>query len=456
MVERRIGCDRALLGDGWQEDVCLDLDAAGMITKVSRGRAKDTSLRLRGSVIPGMPNLHSHGFQHLVAGLTGVTPGVEDDFWSWRQAMYQLAALIGPEEFQDCLTWVYVQMLRAGFTSCAEFHYLHHQPKGHRYPEKAEMSGRVLGAAAAAGMPVTLLPVLYERSGFGSESVGPHQLRFHHDLDAYLGLLDDCRGLLRTHPNCRLGAAPHSLRAVAPATLTRLTESLPPGWPLHLHIAEQPAEVRDCREALGARPVEWLLANAPVDNHWCLVHATHMNEHEQADAAAQGAVAGLCPTTEADLGDGFFETDQWLKAGGSFGIGSDSNVRISVSEELRLLEYVERLRQGRRNVLVQDGRSCGESLYTQAAQAGARAIGQGTGRLEVGVRADLIELDTDHSLLQGRTPDRLLDTWVFAGNEDMIRSVWVAGQCVITGGHHADEEKLEAAFRKTMQGILAR
>jgi len=443
------------LPGGWRDEVRLHVDADGTIASVSSGAARDTDRRLPGAIVPGMPNLHSHGFQHLIAGLTGSATLGADSFWSWRAAMYRLTERLSPRQFEDCLAWVYLRMLRAGYTSCAEFHYLHHQQDGRPFQEPAEMSGRVLAASRTAGMPVTLLPVLYCRAGFGGGELEPQQRRYRHSAEAYLGLLEDCSALVARTPHCRLGVAPHSLRAVDGNTLATVLAEVPGDWPKHIHVAEQPREVEECLAAHGARPVEWLLDHQAIDESWCLVHATHMSDDERRRAAESGAVAGLCPTTEADLGDGFFETGAWLSLAGRLGIGSDSNVRISVTEELRQLEYAERLRTGRRNVLCGDGQSCGGFLYAHAAAAGGRALGQHVGQLAPGFRADLVELDTHHELLEGRSGDALLDSWVFAGDERMVRSVWVAGKQVVSEGRHPAHEQLLSGFSVVMAAMLS-
>jgi formimidoylglutamate deiminase len=402
-----------------------------------------------------MTNLHSHGFQRLMAGLTGTGQQNADSFWGWRKAMYELANRITAEQLEDCMAWIYAEMLMAGYTSCAEFHYLHHRPDGSAYEQRAETSLRILEAADAAGISVTLLPVLYSSSGFGKSTTDSHQRRFRNSTVEYLEILQDCQRAIHEKALHRLGVAPHSLRAVPPESLQRLLNSgLPPDIPVHIHIAEQVAEVEDCLVCLGARPVEWLLDNAGVDSHWCLVHATHMTDAELDGAASTGAVAGLCPSTEADLGDGFFATAAWLQAGGSFGIGSDSNLRISVSEELRLLEFTERLKQGRRNVLQNAQAGCGRFLYEHAASSGALAMGQTTGLLQTGYRADLVELDAAHPLLEGREGDAILDSLVFAGGNEMVRSVWVAGQPVVNDGHHIHESGLRKRFGLTMKALL--
>lgn len=453
MSDQRVFCRHALLPGGWAQDVLLDVNASGQIIAVERHAMPAEAARLEGYVIPGMANVHSHGFQYLMAGRTGPSGAAEHHFWSWREQMYQLAGRIDPKQYEDCLAWVYLQMLRAGYTACAEFHYLHHQPDGRCYGNRAEMGLRVLSAARRVGMPLTLLPVLYRRSGFGADDVSVRQRRFRNDVDGFLKLVDDCRDAASGDPLVKVGVAPHSLRAVSLEELGVVLSSVPASMPVHIHVAEQPAEVAECRAHTGDRPVQCLLDRFPLDDRWCLVHATHMTDGERNAAAASGAVAGLCPTTEADLGDGFFPLEQWIATGGAFGIGSDSNTRIGVAEELRLLEYEARLRTGRRNVLAQAPVSVAETLYMATSTGGSRAIGQDTGQLATGLRADLVELDAAHPLLLGLSSAEVLDAWVFAGDSNMVRSVWVAGRRIIDQGHHAAEASIERSFRSTVTSL---
>ena len=316
------------------------------------------------------------------------------------------------------------------------------------------MSISLLAAADATGMSLTLLPVLYCRSGFGAQTVSDHQRRFFNTPEAFVDLLLDCGREMADHPLHRLGWAPHSLRAVSSDQLAAVLNAEPArGLPLHIHVAEQAVEVDECLSHYGARPVQFLLDSYPVDGRWCLVHATHMLERELRDAARSGAIAGLCPTTEADLGDGFFDAGQWLASGGKFGIGSDSNLRVSVSEELRLLEFGCRLRTQRRNVLADEGRSTGRNLFQRAAEGGATALGQPVGRIEAGCRADLVELDSRHVLLEGRQKDALLDSWIFAGGQTMVRSVWVGGELRVAEGRHLAREELASPFRRAMKEL---
>ena len=454
MTSRRLFCKTLMQAEGWRDDVVVEVSADGMIVAIECGDAASADAVLDGIVLPGMPNTHSHSFQRLIAGLTGASGHQHDSFWSWREAMYACAGKITPEQFGATAAWVFTEMLKAGYTSCAEFHYLHHQQNGSAYDNLAELSARVIEAACTSGISLTLLPVLYQTAGFGNTRLDPVQKRFANSTDRYLRLLDDCRVLMAPTPGFKLGIAPHSLRAVPIEALAEVIKAWPDDQcPIHIHIAEQPAEIESCLQHFGKRPLQWLLEQFPLDQRWSLVHATHLSDAELTAAAASGAIAGLCPTTEADLGDGFFRTTDWLQAGGHFSIGSDSNVRISVAEELRQLEYNERLLSGKRNVLSQPDTTCGRFLYQHAAQTGALAVGQPAGRLEPGFRADLVELRADHPLSVDRSADAALDSWVFAGDNSLIQSVWVAGNRLINDGHHAQDESLHQGLMQTLKEL---
>jgi formimidoylglutamate deiminase len=450
----KIFCKTLLQGDSWQKDVELTLTADGIISGIATGNPDSADHYIQGIVIPGMPNAHSHSFQRLIAGLTGPQGNQKDSFWSWREAMYRCANQISPDQFGVVASHVFSEMLKAGYTSCAEFHYLHHQPDGKAYANPAEMSAQLIQAASVTGMPMTLLPVLYCSAGFGEDSVSVEQRRFSNSSDSFLGLLGNIQGLISGNPLLALGLAPHSLRAVPGSVLQEVLTSWPDQrCPVHIHIAEQPAEISECVKHLGARPIEWLLDNFQVDERWNLVHATHMSDSELSNAASCAATVVVCPTTEADLGDGRFRTSDWLQAGGRLTIGSDSNVRISVAEELRLLEYNERLNSGQRNVLTTGDSTCGRFLYQHAAQSGATALGQAVGVLQPGFRADFLVLDQQHELIIGRQPDVALDTWIFAGDRNMLDSVWVAGQCVVQHGIHYADSATKTAFMQTIKEL---
>jgi formiminoglutamate deiminase len=433
----------ALLPHGWARDVHVTV-ADGTITSVEADAGPGIATRLSGIALPGMPSLHSHAFQRGMAGLAQRG----GDFWSWRDVMYRFLATLTPEDIKTIAALAYMEMLEAGITAVAEFHYVHHAPDGTPYANLAELSARIAAAAEQTGIGLTLLPVFYARGGFNAVPPTPGQRRFVNDLDAYARLLDGAARAIAALPDARLGVAPHSLRAATVPELTQLT-SLAGDRVRHIHIAEQVQEVADCVAATGQRPVEHLLAHVPVDDRWCLVHATHMTVAETTSLAATGAVAGLCPITEADLGDGIFPALNWRDAGGRFGIGTDSNTAISAVQELRLLEYGQRLQHRARTLLAPPGVSTGRHLWTQAAQGGAQATGRRIGAIAPGHRADLVILDPAHPALIGRTDDAILDALIFAAATPAVTDVFVGGRQVVRDGHHVARDRILAAWRQT-------
>ncbi len=458
--------DRALLPDGWRRNVRLEIAEDGYLSEVLPDAAPDGAPQARGPVIPGMPNLHSHAFQRAMAGLAervrvGAHEGAEDDsFWTWREVMYGFVRRVGPDALEAIAAQLYVEMLKAGYTAVAEFHYLHHDPDGRPYADPAEMSRRIVAAAARSGIGLTHLPVLYGYGGFGGQPAGEGQRRFVNTPEAFLAILEALHRDLRDDPQLHLGIAPHSLRAVTPETLKEVLaglDRLDPGAPVHVHVAEQQLEVRDCIEWCGLRPVEWLLAKQDLGPRWCLIHATHATEGEALSLARSGAVAGLCPTTEANLGDGIFPAAAYLAAGGLFGIGSDSHISVSPIEELRWLEYGQRLTARRRNLLAggAEAPSVGARLYRAALDGGARALGRPVGRLAPGYRADLLVLDAERPALIGREGDLLLDAMVFAGNENPVGDVMVGGRWLVREGRHFDEDPILADYRTALAGLDA-
>lgn len=453
MTDRLFQCGLALTPDGWVADFAFGVSNEGFIQQADTA-SDGPVIRLPGAVIPGMPNVHSHAFQRAMVGLAGHAGSGDDSFWTWRQAMYDLANRVTPGQLQAIAAWLQAEMLKGGYTSCAEFHYLHHQPNGRAYDNPAEMSARILSAADESGLPVTLLPVLYCRAGFGQHEVSKEQRRFTHTPDSFMKLFEACEALPGVNRLHRLGAAPHSLRAVSGAQLQALLDALGDrAAPLHLHLAEQPAEVSDCERHLGSRPARYLLDHFAVDSRWCLVHATHLDDREVEDAARSGAVAGLCPTTEADLGDGLFRLADWLRADGALAVGSDSNVRVSAFEELRWLEYGGRLATGRRNVMARKDQACGRAAWQKAAQNGANALAQPAGQLAPGCRADLVELDRDHPLLVGLSGDELLQAAVFGAGRSCVRSAWVGGDCLVENGEHRNEAELHRRFVQALEEL---
>ncbi|MEL7450733.1 MAG: formimidoylglutamate deiminase [Pseudomonadota bacterium] len=456
MADTTLFCRRALLPDGWAHNVRLRISATGMLQEVTPDCRQHVGENA-GIVVPGMPNAHSHAFQRAMAGLAEHRTSSADSFWTWRDTMYWFADRIQPDDLQRIAAQVYVEMLKGGFTSVAEFHYLHHQPDGTPFANPATLSMSLLDAAAHVGIGQTLLPVLYVGANFGEHRPAPAQRRFVNSPDRLLAILASCRRYLPAPNQQRVGLALHSLRAVpedaANEVLAGLNE-VSPGSPVHIHVAEQTAEVDNCFKWSGQRPVKWLLEHLPVDEQWCLVHATHINAEELAGIVESGAVVGLCPTTEANLGDGLFPLRSFLDADGQLAVGSDSNVSVSVTEELRWLEYGQRLRHQSRNVSA-DKRTphTGEALFTRALAGGRQALGQAVGRLERGFRADLLVLD-DTSPLLANTPDHaLLDSLVFAGNQPLVRDVMVAGRwCVRDFRHHA-EASIRADYNRTVKRL---
>jgi formimidoylglutamate deiminase len=451
-------CERVLLPEGWGRDVRLDIDDAGNIAAVHPGSAAGSLPRAAGPVLPGMPNLHSHAFQRAMAGAAERAGPGGDSFWSWREQMYRLVERLTPEQVGAIASQLYVELLKNGYTAVAEFHYLHQRPDGGPYEAPAELSQRVIEAARETGIGITHLPVLYTQGGFGGAAPAPAQRRFVNDLEGFVALLDELMAGHAGDPQVRLGMAPHSLRAVDEETLAAALAALDAcdrQAPVHIHVAEQQREVDECRAWCGARPVARLLERAPVSARWCLVHATHMDPGETRALAASGAVAGLCPTTEANLGDGVFPAPAFLAAGGVFGVGSDSQVSVSPVEELRWLEYVQRLTHQRRAVLAAaEGGSVGAALYGGALEGGARACGRPLGALEPGRRADLVVLDGDHPTLVGRAGDALLDAYVFAGNESPVSEVMVGGRWLVSGGRHRGEEEILNRYRAAIDALV--
>ncbi len=449
---------RALLRQGWEANVVLRVDERGQISDIDRAAAcPEGAEAVSGPLLPGMTNLHSHAFQRAFAGETERRQSSQDDFWAWRRVMYELVARLTPDHSEAITEQLYIEMLKAGYTAVGEFHYVHHGPGGRPYASPSEMSDRVVEAAEAAGIALTLLPVFYSRGGFAAREPDPGQRRFVHDLDGFAALLETLFARHSKRRDFRLGIAPHSLRAVSGEELTggvAVLGHLDPAAPVHIHVAEQTTEVEDCLRTTGQRPVSWLLDHAEVDGRWCLVHATHTNRVELERIAAQGAVVGLCPTTEANLGDGLFEAQLFLGADGRFGIGSGSNVSVSPVEELRWLEYGQRLLHRRRALLAPVGGSVGRHLYEHAARGGAQALGLGTGTIETGHRADLIVLDPAHPSLNDLDGDAILDAMVFAGNLNPVKDVMVGGRWQVRDGHHEREETALTRFRAAKRELL--
>lgn len=452
-MKHKLILDHALLPDGWAENVGIDVEG-GVIRAVHADAAPDGRERLSGIALPGLPNLHSHTFQRGMAGLAETRGPVGDSFWTWRQVMYRFLGQLNPDDVESIAAFAMIEMLEGGFTALAEFHYLHHDIDGRPYADVAELAGRIASAAQETGMGLTLLPVFYAQGGFGAAPPTEGQRRFINDVPSFARLVEGIRKTLSGMDDAVVGIAPHSLRAVTPESLREVLAMHPDG-PVHIHVAEQMKEVEDCVAWSGQRPVAWLLDHAPVDERWCLIHATHLNAQETRAMAESGAVAGLCPITEANLGDGIFNGPEYLAAGGAFGVGSDSNIEISAPAELKQFEYSQRLKLRARNVLAQsEGQSTGRSLYDGALRGGARASGRKIGSIEAGNRADLVILDRNHADLASLSDDRWLDAYIFVAGKGAIDTVLVGGQRVVSKGRHRKRDAIEARYKRAIARIL--
>ncbi|TNM61663.1 formimidoylglutamate deiminase [Aliirhizobium smilacinae] len=438
----------ALLPQGWASNVRLTV-VGGAISSVDIGVTAEAGDERHSVLVPAMSNLHSHAFQRAMSGLAELRGPTDDSFWSWRVLMYRFALQMTPEQIEAVAAQLYMEMLEAGFCRVGEFHYLHHDRDGSLYANIAEHAERIGAASAETGIGLTLLPVFYAHSGFGGQPPIDGQRRFINSVESFSRLMDACRKMRASLPGMQLGIAPHSLRAATPDELTAILP-LAEGGPVHIHVAEQTKEVDDCIAWSGARPVEWLLDNTTVDDRWCLIHATHLTEKEVADMAATGAIAGLCPITEANLGDGTFAAAEFLAKRGRFGVGSDSNVQISLADELRQLEYSQRLAHRARNVIAEPNGSTGRRLFDAAIEGGAAALATRAGIAE-GAAADVIALDiTNASYL---AEDNLLDNWIFGGDV-AVDTVWAAGKKQVTNGRHIARNQIRTRFAATMQTLL--
>lgn len=447
--------NQALTTSGWQRNVRIEIDENGRIAAIQAdSEAPSDATSKTDILLPAISNLHSHAFQRSMAGLTERRgPDPRDTFWTWRQLMFRFLDQLTPDHVEAIAAFVQMEMLEAGYANNTEFHYLHHRPGGHLYDNIAEMAERIAAATEITGIGLTLLPVHYQYGGCDKRPLGPGQIRFGNDPDQFTKLYEESVRAIKNLPaDTVMGVAPHSLRAVGREDLLA-TSLLSKDGPIHMHLAEQLAEVDEVRESWGKRPTEWLLENADVNANWCLIHCTQMEEHETLELAKTGAVAGLCPITESSLGDGIFDGVRYLNAGGVIGVGSDSNIRISLSEELRTLEYSQRLRDNSRAALATEQKSTARRIYDAAAKGGAQAAGRDAGRIEVGALADLMALDGSAVDLIGRTGDTILDTYIFAGDDRMVRDVWSAGRHVVTEGRHIAHDAITSRYRKVMEQL---
>ncbi len=445
---------QAMLATGWASNVRLAV-ANGQITKIDKGQQAEPGDVVVDTLLPALGNLHSHSFQRAMAGMTEYRMAGKDSFWTWRDLMYRFTASLTPEQVEAIAAFVFLEMQESGYASVGEFHYLHHQPGGAPYDDLGELSSRIAAAADETGIGLTHLPVLYTYGGAGQVPLEAGQARFGNSVDRFNALVEKAEAAVSAlADDCRVGIAPHSLRATSPDDLQAVLAARSSG-PIHIHIAEQPKEVADIQGWIGARPVEWLLANTNANDDWCLIHATHMTEDETVNMAKSGAVAGLCPVTEANLGDGPFNGPVYLKHGGAFGVGSDSNVLISLTEELRTLEYSQRLRDIARNVMVVGEGSVGATLYSGAAMGGAQALGREAGEISVGKIADLVAIDSTASALCALRQDQILDGLVFAAKDTVVTDVWSAGRHAVQSGLHVKRDEITAAYQSAMKSLIA-
>ncbi|TWI08178.1 formimidoylglutamate deiminase [Aerolutibacter ruishenii] len=430
---------------GWSAPQEMAVGPAGTLPPLTTGVPR---------IVPGIANLHSHAFQRAMAGMAERQTDPADSFWTWRETMYRFAARFTPERLHAVASQLYAEMLEAGYTTVCEFHYLHHAPDGRPYADPATMSRALIAAARDTGIRLTLLPVLYMTGGFDGRALSERQRRFGHGVDAYLRLLDALRA--DEGDALRVGCALHSLRAVPPDAMRAVLDALPADSRIHIHVAEQTAEVDECVAVRGARPVRWLLDNANVDTRWTLVHATHLDAGEVRDVAGSRATVAICTTTEGNLGDGLFPLRDYLDAGGRWGVGSDSHISVSPVEELRWLEYGQRLATRRRNIAVGSAStSVGETLLHGVLASAGDASGHAVGWLDDRHHADWLVLDTDAPAFAGARDEDAVDRWLFSGNRNLVRDTWVGGRRVVAGGQHVRREAIEARYRATMAELLA-
>lgn len=451
--QSRIRFETAWLPEGWRNNVVLAVDGSGNIASVNADDTVTPANLVRGAAVPGMPNVHSHAFQRAMAGLAERRASSSDSFWTWRETMYELAGRMTPAALNAIAAQLYTEMLKAGYTSVCEFHYLHHPAacaEDAADSDPQQMSQALIDAANSSGIGMTLLPTLYQTSQFGGAAPTARQRQFTLATERFIDLVEGLRGAVRS-PQLEIGIALHSLRALPPDAMRSVVAAQGTSGVVHIHVAEQQREVTASLQHLGKRPIEWLLEHAPVDRRWCLVHATHTTAEELAALAASGAVVALCPTTEGNLGDGYFPLPEYLAGGGRFAIGSDSQIALAPCEELRWLEYQARLRRQERNVcLGGDGSSVGAHLWRMACVAGAQASGRNIGELKVGARADIVVINTELPLFCNRSDDAIIDTFVFSGDRSAVRDVMVGGRWLVHDGAHFAETAIAAGYKRAV------
>ena len=456
MTETRVWFETALLPTGWVSRTRIAV-ANGRIARVERDTPAADGDERHAIGIPGLPNVHSHAFQRAMAGLAERRSPGSDSFWTWRETMYRFVERLDPDAVEAVACQAYAEMLESGFTRVGEFHYLHHDPQGQPYANRAELAMRIAAAAAETGIGLTLLPSFYAHGGFGAKPLtAAGQRRFINSVDMFREIVEGCQHAIVPIEGANVGLAPHSLRAVAPDELAAIVAMADPAMPMHMHVAEQTKEVDDCVAWSGARPVAWLLDHAPVDARWCIIHGTHTTPDELRAIADRGATVGLCPITEGSLGDGVFGARRFLADRGAIGIGTDSNVLIDAAQEIRTIEYVQRLTHRERNVLTETpGDSSGRTLFDAVLAGGSRALGVRTFGIAEGAPADFIALRADHASLCARSGDALLDGWIFSARDTPIDRVWRGGRLVVVNGRHVNRAAIESRYRHALSRLLA-
>lgn len=444
--------DHAFLSEGWRRNVRITV-SGDRIAAVENDAVPAAGERMAGIALPGIPNVHCHSFQRAMAGLAERRGPANDSFWTWREIMYRFLDRLTPDDVEAITAFAYMEMLERGFTAVGEFHYLHHAPDGSPYADLGEMAARIVGGAKQAGIGLTMLPSFYRYGTFGGAPAHPGQRRFLNSPDRFNALVARTREIAAADPSINVGIAPHSLRAVTPEDMRIVVEASPHG-PVHIHAAEQVKEVEDCVTWSGKRPVEWLLDEMQAGSRWCLIHTTHMTDDETTRLAAARAVAGLCPLTEASLGDGIFNAEKYLPAGGRFGIGTDSNIDIDAALELRQLEYSQRLKHRGRNLIATvEGESNGERLFAEALRGGTQALDRPMGSLEAGKRADIVVLDDMHPDFASAGVSRWLDAWIFVAGRGAVQSVMAGGAWVVKEGQHVRRESIRTKYSAALKGL---
>jgi formimidoylglutamate deiminase len=449
----KVGFDLALTPHGWQRDLVVGIGADGRIASIEAGRPHGLSF-VRGAALPGIANVHSHTFQRGMAGLAERAGESDDSFWTWRELMYRFLSKLTPDDIEAIAAQSFIEMLEMGFTSCGEFHYLHHDIGGAPYANIAETAERIAAASVEAGIGLVLLPSLYTNGNFAGQPASPGQIRFLNDLERFERLFAASETVIKRTPGASIGIAPHSLRAVSLKDLKSVV-AMHRNGPVHIHVSEQVKELDDCRKAHGTTPIRLLADTVDLNRRWCLIHATHATPEERAAMAGAGATIGFCPITEANLGDGIFPVGDWISRAGRMGIGTDSNVDISMPGELRTLETVQRLTMRRRNVLAARGASTGRTLFDAAFEGGNQALGLGPSGIQVGARADIVVVDTSLDAFAGHQGDAILDALIFSAAPGAIRDVFVMGKHMVQAGHHIHRDLISARYRRTVEKLMA-